>query len=436
MIERRMIRILTVYNKTNFFIENGTPHGTTYDALKVFETELNKKLQTKRLGVHCVFVPVDRNDLIPALLEGRGDIAAGNIYVTAERRKQVDFSEPAWSGISQIAVTGPGAPPLAGLGSLSGKSVLVRKGSSMELNLERLNGGFKKAGRPPVHFSFAPEHLEDEDLLEMANAGLVKIIVVNDYLASFWKQVLPDIALHSDIEVDKGGQIAWMFRKNSPLLKTEVDVFLKRNPQGSLERNMLFQSYLKNNRWIKNATTQQEMLKFRRTVEFFRKYARQYDLDYLLMAAQGYQESQLNQEARNPSGAIGVMQVLPSTGAEMNVGDITKIEPNIHAGIKYIRFMMDKYYVAEPMDRVNKMLFSFASYNAGPARVSQLRREAAQRGLDPNIWFNNVEVIALEKIGRTTAQYVSNIYKYYIAYKLVTEEHEARQKAKEGLKKS
>jgi len=436
MIKRRAIRVLTVYNKTNFFIEKGNPRGSTYDALKAFETELNKSRQTKGLSVHCVFIPVGREDLIPALLEGRGDLAAGNIYVTAERRQKVDFSEPALSGTSQIAVTGPGAPPLAGVDSLAGKTVFVRKGSSMHLNLERLNDAFKKAGKPPVRFSFAPEHLEDEDLLEMANAGLIKIIVVNDFLAAFWKQVFPDITLHPDVEVDKGGQIAWMFRNNSPLLKAEVDGFLKRHPKGSLERNMLFQSYLKNTRWVKNPTTQQEMVRLQQTIEFFKKYGRQYDLDYLLMAAQGYQESRLNQEARNPSGAIGVMQILPSTGAEMNVGDITKLEPNIHAGIKYIRFMMDKYYAAEPMDKFNRMLFSFASYNAGPGRVSQMRREAARRGLNPNVWFNNVEVIALEKVGRETVQYISNISKYYLAYKLVTEEQEAREKAKESLKKS
>ncbi len=436
MVARRLIRVLTVYNKTNFFIDKGTPHGSAYEAMKAFETELNKKRPPKSLSLHCAFIPVDRGDLVPALLEGQGDIAVGNIYVTAGRRERVDFSEPLLTGITQIVVTGPGAPPLAGPDSLSGKTVYVRKGSSMQLNLERLNARFKTSGSPPVRLSMAPEHLEDEDLLEMTNAGLIKIIVVNDFLAAFWKQVFPDIVLHPDIAVDTGGEIAWMFRKNSPRLKAELNVFLKRYPKGSLERNMIFQRYLKSTRWVKNATAEQEMAKFRRMVEFFKKYGSQYGMDYLLMAAQGYQESELNQDARNASGAIGVMQVLPSTGAAMNVGDITKLEPNIHAGIKYIRFMEDKYFADEPMDKVNKALFTFASYNAGPGRIAQLRREAARRGLNPNVWFNNVEVVAVEKIGRETGQYVSNIYKYYVAYRLATEMEEERQKARENLKKS
>jgi membrane-bound lytic murein transglycosylase MltF len=144
-------------------------------------------------------------------------------------------------------------------------------------------------------------------------------------------------------------------------------------------------------------------------------------VDWLLMGAQGYQESQLNQSAKSPVGAIGVMQLMPATGKEMQVGDVTEIEANIHAGIKYMRFMIDQYYEKEPMTKLDKALFAFASYNAGAGRVRQLRQEAAKRGLDPNVWFQNVEYVAAEKVGQETVTYVSSIYKYYIAYRLVLE---------------
>ena len=154
------------------------------------------------------------------------------------------------------------------------------------------------------------------------------------------------------------------------------------------------------------------------------------------MAAQGYQESQLEQNAKSRVGAVGVMQVMPATGKDMKVGDIRKVDANIHAGVKYVRFMMDQYYKDEPMDRLNKGLFTFASYNAGPARVRLLRNEAQKRGLDPNVWFGNVERIASERIGRETVTYVSNIYKYYVAYQLVMEERARRDAAKSALKSS
>jgi membrane-bound lytic murein transglycosylase MltF len=129
------------------------------------------------------------------------------------------------------------------------------------------------------------------------------------------------------------------------------------------------------------------------------------------------------------------MQVMPATGKELNVGDITQTEANIHAGVKYMRFMMDQYFADEPkMDRLNKGLMTFAAYNAGPGRLRQLRREAEKRGLDPNVWFGNVEQIASERIGRETVTYVSNIYKYYVAYKLGSEERARREAAKARLK--
>jgi len=153
-----------------------------------------------------------------------------------------------------------------------------------------------------------------------------------------------------------------------------------------------------------------------------------------LMAAQGYQESQLNQEAKSAVGAIGVMQVMPATGKDLAVGDINKVEPNIHAGVKYFRFMMDEFYKDEPMDDVNKGLMTLASYNAGPGRIRQLRRETEKRGLNPNVWFGNVERVVSERIGRETVTYVSNIYKYYIAYRLTLEREAARDRAKNEVK--
>jgi membrane-bound lytic murein transglycosylase MltF len=185
---------------------------------------------------------------------------------------------------------------------------------------------------------------------------------------------------------------------------------------------------------VKNAASDAERRKMTAVADMFRKYGDQYQLDFLLMVAQAFQESGLDQNAKSPVGAIGIMQVMPATGKELKVGDITQTEANIHAGVKYIRFMMDQYYKDEPMDDLNKGLFTFASYNAGPGRVRQLRAEAAKRGLNPNLWFGNVEQVASERIGRETVTYVSNIYKYYIAYRLIFAERQRRDAAKADVK--
>ncbi len=435
MLKRRIIRILVTYSKTHYFVDNGTQRGLTYDMGRLFEDSLNKKLRRKHVRVHVVFIPVPQDELIPALVEGRGDMAVANLTITPERLKQVDFTNPTRRNVCEIVITGPGAEPISTPQDLSGKEVYIRKSASYYESIQKLNAELTGAGKAPVKVRLAPPELEDEDILEMVNAGLVKITIVDNHIAEFWKQIFKKIDLHPEAAVRTGGGLGVMIRKNSPKIKAELDGFLARYAEGSKVRNILLQKYLKNTKLVKNATSKEDLARFEATIELFRKYGDKYDLDYLLMMAQGYQESRLDQNARNSSGAIGVMQVLPSTGRDMGINDITKIEPNIHAGVKYIRFMMNQFYANEPMDRLNKGLFTFASYNAGPGRVSQLRKQAAKRGLDPNRWFNNVEVIASEKIGRETVQYVSNIYKYYLAYKMVMEQSEERAKAKEEEKK-
>jgi membrane-bound lytic murein transglycosylase MltF len=435
MIERRMIRALVVYSKTFYFIDRGAPHGTSYDTLTAFEAFLNAKLKRRHLRVHVVFIPVSRDQLLPALLEGRGDIAAANLTITPARRRLVDFSDPFWTGISELLVTGPSSPPIRGIEDLSGRKILVRGSSSYFEHLAALNLRLKKEGKPRVKIELAPEHLEDEDLLEMVNAGLIPYVIVDSHKAKFWAKIFKNIRLHEDIAVNRGGEIAWAFRHRSPELKAAVDQFVKRARKGTLFGNTTFTKYLESTKWVRNSTSSEDMARFERTVALFKKYARRYDFDWLMLAAQGYQESRLNQKRRSPSGAVGVMQVMPSTGRAMDVGDIHKLEPNIHAGVKYMRRMLDRYFDGAKLDPLNRNLFAFAAYNAGPTRIAALRRIAARRGLDPNVWFGNVERVAAEKIGRETVQYVSNIYKYYVAYRLARDEREMRERARERLRK-
>jgi membrane-bound lytic murein transglycosylase MltF len=435
MIKRRQIRILTAYSKTYYFVNRAVQRGVAYDIGQLLEADLNKKLKTRNVRVRVLIVPVARDQIIPALLQGQGDFAMANLTITPERLKHVDFTNPFIRNVAEILVTGPGAEPIGSVQELSGKEVYIRKSSSFYESIEKLNAEFTRSGRAPVKVRLVPETLEIEDILEMVNAGLAKATIVDRHMAEFWRQIFTKLTLHPEVAVRTGGEVAWMVRKDSPQLKAELNALLARYPEGSAQRNMIFQTYLKNIKWARAATSEAELAKFERAVAFFRKYGDRYDMDHLLMVAQGYQESQLNQALKSPSGAIGVMQLMPATGKELAVGNIRQIEPNIHGGVKYMRFMMDQYYAKEPMDQLDKGLFTFASYNAGPGRIQQLRGIAAKRGLDPNKWFNNVELVAAEKIGRETVTYVANIYKYYLAYQMIIEQREQRERAKEGIKR-
>jgi membrane-bound lytic murein transglycosylase MltF len=435
MVERRTVRVLTAYNKTLYFVDNGTPRGTAYDQGKLLEEHLNKIFKSGHTTVRIQFIPLSRDELIPALLEGKGDIVMANMTVTPERSAKVDFTEPWIGGVEEIVVSRPGGPEITSVDDLSGKEVFVRESSSYYESLVKLNERLKSEGKPPARLTPAPEELEDEDLLEMANAGLVDLLVVDNHTAWFWQRVWPALKLYPRVTVRTGGEIAWAIRKESPQLKESLNKFLATNGRDSLNARLIFRRYLLNTQYVKGASAEAARKRFTALVALFRKYSTQYNMDWMLMAAQGYQESRLDHNAKSHVGAIGVMQVMPATGKELNVGDITQLEPNIHAGVKFVRRMVDRYYANEPMDDLNKVFFAFAAYNAGPGRVRQLRREAEARGLDPNVWFNNVERIASERIGRETVTYVSNIYKYYVTYLLIQGEYIERQNLRKARTK-
>ena len=315
---------------------------------------------------------------------------------------------------------------------LSGQSVYVRRSSSYYTSLESLNAKLQAQGKPPVKLVPADENLEDEDILEMMNAGIIDATVVDSYLATFWQQIFTNLRPHPELVLRSRSEIAWAMRKDSPKLKATLDAFVAKNNVGTAIGNMILRRYLQNTRWARNATSASEMKRFDELSKYFKKYAAQYKFEWLLLVAQGYQESGLDQSTRSPVGAIGVMQVMPTTAKDRNVNipNIHLVEPNIKAGAKYMRFLVDQYFDEPGIDNVNRHLFAFAAYNGGPNRIARLRREAAARGLDPDKWFNNVELLAAEQIGRETVQYVSNIYKYYVAYKLVLERTEERDAAR------
>jgi len=423
LAEHRAIRILVPYSKTLFFVDyGGTERGMSYDFMHAFEDALNDRLQRGNLRIHAVFIPVSRDKLIPMLLAGEGDVVAADLTVTPERQQLVDFVTPVARGVREIIVTGPGAPVLRSLDDLAGREVYVAHASSYYESLTAINNGLRQRKLPPITLREAPGNFETEDTLEMANAGLVKIVPADEYLAKFWQAIYPNILLHEDLVLRDSADIAFAIRKNSPLLKAQLDAFTETHRVGTLFGNVALQKYLQQNRWAKNAMSEEELKKFNTLVTLFRKYGQIYQVDWLLMAAQGYQESQLDQSRRSQAGAVGVMQLTAATGKAMDVGDINELEANIHAGVKYIRFMVDTYYQDPHIDALNKVLFAFAAYNAGPNRIRSLRKQASERKLDPNVWFDNVERLAAEQIGRETVQYVSNIYKYYIAYSLVQED--------------
>jgi membrane-bound lytic murein transglycosylase MltF len=309
----------------------------------------------------------------------------------------------------------------------------VRKVSRYWPNLERLNARFRSEGRPEAILKAADENLEDEDILDMVNAGLVGITAADDLIAGFWGKVFDRITVRNDLSIADGDKIGWAVQKNSPQFLSLINEFVKDHKVGTTYGNVLLQKYFKDTKWVKNNIAPEEMEKFKGAIAFFKKYAAEYAFDWLMIAAQAYQESQIVQSKISPVGAVGVMQIKPDTAAgdPINIRDVDKdMEKNINAGVKYLNFIVNNYFKDARMTKVNRGLFAFASYNAGPNRIAKLRKQAEAEGLDPNVWFNNVELVAAREIGAETVTYVSNIYKYYVAYQLIAETAATRKKAR------
>jgi membrane-bound lytic murein transglycosylase MltF len=434
LVKRRYIRVLVTLNRTHYFLDRGEEHGAAYEGIKQFETWLNEKLGSKITRVQCVFIPVSHDRLLTALAEGRGDLAAANLTITPERSALVDFARPWLDQAREIVVTGRDAKPLASELDLAGHTVHVRKSSSYYSSLVALNEKLAAQGKAKVEIVEASEMLEDEDLLEMVSAGVIPATVVDSHIAEPWAEMLDGIVLHTKAIVRSGGSIAWAVRKGCPKLKQQVDEFAKENKKGTLLFNVIFKRYLKSTKWLKPATSSAELKKFRAALAYFQTYGKKYDLPWLLLAGLAYQESGIDQSQKSSAGAVGVMQIKPSTaeGKPIEIKGVeSSMERNIEAGTKYLRFIADKHVNEPELDPLNRGLLIAASYNAGPTRIEKLRARAAKEGLDPNRWFGNVEVIAAKEIGRETVTYVANVYKYYVTYELVVAGMKARGEWKE-----
>lgn len=420
MVERRVLRVLTPYGGYQFFYDGGRPRGATYEMLLRLEAYINERLDRRHVRIYVVPIPVSRDQLIPGLLNGVGDLVATDLTVTPERRELVAFTRPLLTNIREVIVLGPTAPDIGSLDDLAGKEIFVRPTSSYAEHLREVSDNFAARGLAPPAVVPADEILEAEGLLDLLQGGVAGITIMDDYKAEFWASVMTRIHVRNDLVIAEGGSIAWAHRKEDTGLAALLDDFLRQYGKGSAFGNDVYRRYLKRPERVRCAGSPEAYAGILPIVNLLRRFGEEYAIDWLRLAAQGYQESGLRQDRRSPAGAVGVMQIKPSTAADRNVGidDVSTAENNIHAGTKYMRFIEDRYFSDPEINDLNRWLFSLAAYNAGPAKINRYRREAAEKGYDPNAWFDHVEIIVARRIGRETVAYVSNIYRYFLGYRL------------------
>jgi membrane-bound lytic murein transglycosylase MltF len=420
MLRRRTIRVLTTYAPSTYFISYGQSYGFEYRLLKDYETYLNRKPVYGKLPTVVEFIPIPENLLISSLNAGIGDIVAAGTRITPERSSEVDFTIPYLGSVSEVLVSHATASPINRIEDLSNRRIHVQPGWESSKTLRRINARLLVRNLPPLQIIETNTILSSEDILELINSGIIELSIAESHISHVWAETLPNIMIHELPEISEHTPIAWMVRKNNPELKASLNRFLLNRRRGSHFGNIYYRQYFKQTKLINNPLAPTDHAKFSRYVPLFRKYGARYGFDWMLLAAVAYQESEMNHSRRSPSGAVGLMQVMPTTANDTSIGvrNINTPENNVHAGAKYLALLRDVYFAdpsIRPHDRIDLIL---AAYNAGPNRIQQCRRLAVKLGYNPDKWYQNTEIAAMRLIGSETVRYVSNIGKYYLAYSL------------------
>jgi membrane-bound lytic murein transglycosylase MltF len=433
MLDQERIRILTPFSLGSYYIDHGQQRGTNYEFSRLLEKFIKKKFGKEAKELKVIIIPVRRDQLIPYVIKGYGDIIMGSLTITDSRKELIDFASPISDKIKELLVTGPASPEINSIDDLSGQEVAVSLQSSFYETLMKLNKTFKDENRPEIKIIPVDPRLEREDILEMVHAGLLPMTVHDSHVLKLWREIYKDLVVHDDMPLKENSEIAMALRKDSPQLKKLLDEFSNKHRLGTLTTNVIFNRYFKDTKWVNPALEREPFRKLEELVFLFKKYGEKYNFDWVLLASFANQESRFDQKAKSKAGAIGIMQVLPSTAADKSVGikDISTLENNIHAGTKYLSVLRDTYFNDDQLDDFERTLFTMAGYNAGPSRIRRLRKEAENRGLDPNKWFKNVEYVAASRIGREPVVYVGNIFQHYVAYKRSLKELEVRRQVKQ-----
>lgn len=425
MIQRGEIRVAVPYDRTIYINDKGTPRGLSVEIAKGLGKWINAKHATQLRGraVTIKLVPTMSAELLTSLTSGHADIALGDIGLYEPIPNSQDLIiNHASEGEQEVLVTGPSSPPLQKMTDLSGQTVYGSRNTNFHTTLSTLNKELRRDGKLPVNLISPLGDLDDEDLLEMLNAGLISYVIVGDWKFKLWQSIYKNIVMHEDLAAKDAGWVGWVVRANNQDLNDDLRGFYQSDDFVKSRTAFRQEDYKEHLKGLKDPIDKTAWARFESMKPLFDRYGAEYKLNPLFIASLGFQETLLNQNAVSAVGAIGVMQLMPATGMSLGVGDIHLLDPNIHAGADYMSQLISKYFPDAQFDGNNRSLFAVASYNIGPNNVAKARDQAKQFGFDPDRWFGNVEFIATERMGYEPMIYVRNVYKYYMSYRLKLKE--------------
>jgi membrane-bound lytic murein transglycosylase F len=394
--KRGSLRLLTRNNALSYFMYKGEDFGFDRDLVKMFAKGQGLRLE--------IVVPPSRDLLIPWLLEGRGDMIAATMSVTPERLEEIKFSKP-YLFVKEFLIQNTAGPKLKNLEDLKGHSIHVRKSSSYYSTLQGLQKDYG-----PFEIVNVSENIETERLLAQIASKEIAFSVADstifeieqryhDNIEAAFPLPMRNHECRKDDDTCRYQQdIAFGVRPNNPTLMNKLNTFISKTYRG-LEYNMAIKRYFKNKKRIKlskekNTLITGEISPYDHAIK---KYAKKYEFDWRLLAAQMYQESRFNPKAESWAGAQGLFQLMPRTARSLGIKRLHLPEQNIHAGVKYLRQLFNQ--TESSLQLRQRTRFALAAFNVGYGHLSDARRLAKRLKLDPDRWFRNVEkaMLLLEK---------------------------------------
>ncbi|MBD3420275.1 MAG: transporter substrate-binding domain-containing protein [Chitinivibrionales bacterium] len=426
ILKRKVLRIATRNNAATYWIYRGKEVGFEYELCKAFAKK-------HKLRIEMQIAP-DWEQLLQWVHDGKADIAAACITATAQRRKLVDFAEPHLFA-TEVVVSGldsTGTPFVTDTADLHSATLYLRRSSSYYQSITQ----FQSQNKVDCKLEFVPEDMETEEILSKVAAGEFQATICDDYIARMEQMHTSDIEIA--FPVSDTQHIAWAIRQSADTLQEQINTFFTETQYRPRDKmyNITYNKYFESRKRIAAARSLHRADKEGTISPYDRlmkRYAKRYDFDWRMVAAQTYQESKFNPNARSWAGAVGLMQIMPSTGRDLRVGDISKPGPSLHGGTKYMRQLLRRFEKGIPFQE--RYRFALASYNAGYGHVIDARRLAQSLGLNSDVWFDNVEQAMLKLAkpeyarkarygycrGSEPVMYVGNIQRLYNHYSQVVD---------------
>lgn len=374
--KNRVIRVLLRNNAASYFLYRGELVGFEYELAKAFARHIGVRLE--------VIVPPDHQEMLGWLIEGRADMAASFLEPDPDwRAAGIAYSKPYHDAPRHVVARTD--DPLADATGLHGRSISAQRSTTYwddAVALASTHGG------SPVHS--ADEALETEDLIEMVADGSSELTIADEHLLELEQS--QGVAVKSAFSFGEKRTHAVAVRSTNPKLLKAVNAFIAEHRKGLLY-NVLYKKYFENKKSIRKLADGRETAEQAATLspydQLTKRYAERYGFDWRLVTAQIYQESRFDPDAKSFAGARGLMQIMPRTAKGLGFDEVSSPEKGIHAGIKYLDWLRDRFDEEIPLSERN--WFVLAAYNAGSGHVADARHLAGEQGLDPNRWFANVE---------------------------------------------